>query len=52
MVIPVGLPYRYQELVLVEKDADGNTQMKDILGVAFVPLIGSRSNAESTSEPE
>ena len=41
MVIPVGLPYRYQELVLVEKDTDGNTQMKDILGVAFVPLVNS-----------
>ena len=52
MVIPVGLPYRYQELVLVEKDADGNTEMKDILGVAFVPLIGGTSKAESTSVPE
>ena len=52
MVIPVGLPYRYQELVLVEKDADGNTEMKDILGVAFVPLIGSTSNADSPSELE
>ncbi len=38
LVIPVGLPYMHQELILVEKDAEGNTHSRDILGVAFVPL--------------
>ena len=38
MVIPVGLPYMHQELMLIEKDEEDNTHVKDILGVAFVPL--------------
>ena len=41
MVIPVGLPYMYQELMLVTKDDDGNIKTKAILGVAFVPLVDS-----------
>jgi protein-L-isoaspartate(D-aspartate) O-methyltransferase len=40
MVIPVGLPYYHQELMLVEKSEDNEVQTKDILGVAFVPLTG------------
>lgn len=39
MVIPVGLPYMYQELMLVTKNEDGSTDTKNILGVSFVPLI-------------
>jgi protein-L-isoaspartate(D-aspartate) O-methyltransferase len=38
LVIPVGLPYMRQELMLVEKDIENNTLIKNILGVAFVPL--------------
>jgi protein-L-isoaspartate(D-aspartate) O-methyltransferase len=38
LVIPVGLPYSHQELMLVEKDAGGDIHSRDILGVAFVPL--------------
>lgn len=38
LVIPIGLPYMRQELMLVEKDNENNTHVKDILGVAFVPL--------------
>ena len=38
LVIPIGLPYMRQELMLVEKDYPSNTHVKDILGVAFVPL--------------
>jgi len=37
-VIPIGLPYMRQELMLIEKDDENNTHVKDILGVAFVPL--------------
>jgi len=42
MAIPVGLPYSHQELMLLTKDQQGKTQTKDVLGVAFVPLIGGR----------
>ena len=38
LVIPVGLPYMRQELMLIKKDDENNTHVKDILGVAFVPL--------------
>ena len=38
LVIPVGLPDMHQELMLVEKDEQGKTHTRDILGVAFVPL--------------
>ena len=43
MAIPVGLPYGHQELMLVEKDAQGNTQTDSVLGVAFVPLVAGES---------
>jgi protein-L-isoaspartate(D-aspartate) O-methyltransferase len=38
LVIPLGLPYMPQELMLVEKDEQGKIHTGDILGVAFVPL--------------
>jgi protein-L-isoaspartate(D-aspartate) O-methyltransferase len=40
MVIPVGLPYSYQELMVVEKRANGETETRQVLGVGFVPLTG------------
>ncbi len=40
LVIPVGLPYSYQELMVVEKKANGEIEMQKILGVSFVPLTG------------
>jgi protein-L-isoaspartate(D-aspartate) O-methyltransferase len=42
MVIPVGQPHLYQELVLVEKDEKGELAITNVLGVAFVPLQGER----------
>jgi protein-L-isoaspartate(D-aspartate) O-methyltransferase len=42
LVIPVGRPHLYQELTVVEKDEDGELTIKEILGVAFVPLQGER----------
>jgi len=39
MVIPVGPPFGHQELLLVTKDAAGKTEIRDVLGVAFVPLL-------------
>jgi protein-L-isoaspartate(D-aspartate) O-methyltransferase len=43
LVIPVGLPYFHQELMRVSKKADGSTETENILGVAFVPLVDSKS---------
>lgn len=40
MVIPVGHPYSYQELILVEKMDNGEIEQKYVLGVAFVPFRG------------
>lgn len=40
LVIPVGLPYSYQELMVVEKKANGEIDVRVIIGVSFVPLTG------------
>lgn len=40
LVIPVGLPYDYQELIVVEKKANDEIDIRAILGVSFVPLVG------------
>ncbi len=40
LIIPVGLPYSYQELMVVEKKANGEIETKKVLGVSFVPLTG------------
>jgi len=42
IVIPVGRPYSYQELVLVKKDEEGKIKTKDVLSVAFVPFQAER----------
>lgn len=39
MIIPVGLQYMPQKLMLVIKNKDGTTQSQSILDVAFVPLV-------------
>ncbi len=41
LVIPVGRPYDYQNLILVEKSDSGEVSERSILGVAFVPLTRS-----------
>lgn len=48
MVIPVGLPYMPQELILVEKDKKGKVQARDVLSVAFVPMTGSAQPEDTT----
>jgi protein-L-isoaspartate(D-aspartate) O-methyltransferase len=42
MVIPLGQPYFHQELMLAVKDKNGELDIRDILGVAFVPFQGER----------
>ena len=44
LVIPVGLPYSHQELMLVEKQSSGTFSVTDVLGVAFVPLTRRGEN--------
>ena len=39
MVIPVGLPYTSQELMLVTRNEQGDTDIESVLGVVFVPLV-------------
>lgn len=46
LVIPVGEPYSHQELILVEKDPQGEIHTRDILGVAFVPLVNTNPTTE------
>jgi protein-L-isoaspartate(D-aspartate) O-methyltransferase len=47
MVIPVGPPYGYQELKLITRRDNGDSDTRSILGVAFVPLV----DGEITDEP-
>jgi protein-L-isoaspartate(D-aspartate) O-methyltransferase len=41
LVIPVGPPYLHQELMVVSKNAEGRTESRKVLAVAFVPLTGA-----------
>lgn len=45
MIIPVGELYVHQVLVLIEKDQAGKIEQREIMGVAFVPLIEGRPRA-------
>ncbi len=51
LAIPVGLPYMPQELVLVEKDSGGETRIKPVLGVAFVPLRDTQPDKANEDSP-
>lgn len=46
MVIPVGRAYAVQTLMLVEKDDEGRTRSRALMGVAFVPLLRKDPTAE------
>ena len=48
LVIPVGLPYSYQELMVVEKRANGEIETQKVLGVSFVPLTGEHDPQRSS----
>lgn len=45
LVIPVGMRYMPQQLLVVEKRQDGSLSRKATLPVAFVPLTGTHANA-------
>lgn len=40
MTVPIGQPFTTQELLLVEKDANGRMHSRYVLPVGFVPLTG------------
>ncbi len=42
LVIPVGEEHGFQQLLLVEKDTNGEVQRESVLPVRFVPLTGER----------
>jgi protein-L-isoaspartate O-methyltransferase len=44
------MAYSHQELMLLTKDYDGTTKTESILGVAFVPLVNSDDDIESTRQ--
>lgn len=39
LVIPVGLPHSYQELMVIEKKANNEIETQSVLGVSFVPFV-------------
>lgn len=45
LVIPVGMRYMPQQLLVVEKRHDGSLSRKNTLPVAFVPLTGTHADA-------
>ncbi|MFA7241969.1 MAG: protein-L-isoaspartate(D-aspartate) O-methyltransferase [Sulfuricellaceae bacterium] len=45
LVIPVGLPYMPQQLLVVERNPDGGLTRRNALLVAFVPLTGKHAAA-------
>jgi len=48
MLIPMGRPSMPQQLYLITRDKDGNTQTKFILDVAFVPLVTNADESRAT----
>ncbi len=42
MVIPVGPQFQVQQLMIVDKNADGEISTRQVLPVRFVPLTGDR----------
>ncbi len=52
MIIPVGERGRAQQLVLMEKDADGSFTERNLGAVRFVPLIGTVADAPGNRKTE
>lgn len=50
LVIPVGLPYSHQELLVISKNNDGGRLTRSVLPVIFVPLTRSRDSRKTPNE--
>lgn len=46
LVVPMGSPYGYQELMVFEKTAKHDMKSRTVLGVRFVPLTGVHNHPE------
>ncbi len=53
LVIPIGLPFQHQELMVVEKKEGGDFETRSVLAVAFVPLTGDygASSRQKSEQP-
>jgi len=51
LVIPIGLPYMHQELMVVEKDINGQCHTRAVLAVSFVPFTGRGERCGSDLPP-
>jgi len=49
MIIPIGLPFMHQELMLLIKKPDGSFYTQSLLDVAFVPLVMEKNNSTETA---
>lgn len=47
MVVPVGAPATTQSLLLIRKDREGKLQSREILKVAFVPMVDEAQGGRS-----
>lgn len=45
LVMPLEQRFGHQQLVLVTREDDGTVAQQDLLGVAFVPLVGEHGHA-------
>ena len=50
LVIPIGFPHSYQELMVVEKKANGEIVTHSILSVGFVPLTRDRDTESDNKD--
>ena len=50
MILPVGPPFRVQDLRLVTKDDNGRVRTKSLYAVRFVPLTGSLGKEKKAEE--
>lgn len=51
MAIPVGAPFAAQSLRLIEKGLQGEIVSRDLLAVAFVPLVDTQPDDPSAAIP-
>ena len=51
MAIPVGAPFEAQSLRLIEKTPHGEIVSRDVLAVAFVPLVDKGPDGEGPAMP-
>ncbi len=46
LIIPIGLPYSFQELLVLEKDQKRMFSIRNVLSVPFVPLTHAQIDSD------